>query len=102
MTVWQKKGLRAPGLRRKYPLTGGAEAHNGTPDGTTEQDFEGPDGKNQRHLRRGAPGSKGRIQSILSLRYLKSMVSEEICGRFGSFDEQTTAHISNYLARASA
>ncbi|WP_283401503.1 hypothetical protein, partial [Aliiroseovarius halocynthiae] len=26
-------------------------------------------------------------------RSLKLMVSEEICGRFGSFDEQTTAHI---------
>ncbi|WP_217363971.1 hypothetical protein, partial [Aliiroseovarius sp. xm-m-339-2] len=32
-------------------------------------------------------------------RSLTLMVSEEICGRFGSFDEQTTAHISNYLAR---
>ena len=25
-------------------------------------------------------------------RYLKFLVSEEICGRFGSFDEQTTAY----------
>ena len=25
-------------------------------------------------------------------RYLKLMISEEICGRFGSFDEQTTAY----------
>ena len=25
-------------------------------------------------------------------RYLKLLISEEICGRFGSFDEQTTAY----------
>ena len=30
-------------------------------------------------------------------RSLKSQVSEEICGRFGSFDGSTTVHISNYL-----
>jgi len=28
-----KKHLRPPAPNRKYPLTGGAEAHNGTPDG---------------------------------------------------------------------
>jgi hypothetical protein len=29
---------------------------------------------------------------IFVSRYLKFLVSEEICGRFGSFDEQTTAY----------
>jgi len=29
----QKKGLRVRAAIRKYPLTGGAEAHNGAPDG---------------------------------------------------------------------
>ena len=29
----RKKLLRVPVPNRKYPLTGGAEAHNGTPDG---------------------------------------------------------------------
>ena len=29
--------MRTPRPSRKYPLTGGAEAHNGTPDGTTER-----------------------------------------------------------------
>jgi len=33
--VSQKKGLRPPGPIRKCPLTGGAEALTGTPDGTT-------------------------------------------------------------------
>ena len=37
MLLLQKKGLRVGGLIRKYPLTGGAEAHNGTPDGTKQQ-----------------------------------------------------------------
>ena len=32
-------------------------------------------------------------------RYLKLLISEEICGRFGSFDEQTTAY---RLTRATA
>ena len=45
MTLLQKKGLRVRGLNRKYPLTGGAEAHNGTPDGTTERRSEGKRGK---------------------------------------------------------
>ena len=29
----RKNPLRTPAAIRKYPLTGGAEAHNGTPDG---------------------------------------------------------------------
>jgi hypothetical protein len=29
---------------------------------------------------------------VFASRYLKLMISEEICGRFGSFDEQTTAY----------
>ena len=29
----QKKALRVPGLIRKYPFTGGAEADDGAPDG---------------------------------------------------------------------
>ena len=37
MTVPRKNLLRTHGPNRKYPLTGGAEAHNGTPDGTTER-----------------------------------------------------------------
>jgi hypothetical protein len=36
--------LRVSVENRKYPLTGGAEAHNGTPDGTTERSFGGKDG----------------------------------------------------------
>jgi hypothetical protein len=43
--VSPKKPLRGPALIRKYPLTGGAEAHNGMPDGTTEQRSIGKDGK---------------------------------------------------------
>jgi hypothetical protein len=31
-----KKGLRVFGVNRRTPLTGGAEAHNGTPDGATD------------------------------------------------------------------
>ena len=33
-----------------------------------------------------------RKMAIFVSRYLKFLVSEEICGRFGSFDEQTTAY----------
>jgi hypothetical protein len=43
--VFAKKGLRVLVVIRRTPLTGGAEAHNGTPDGATEQRFEGSDGK---------------------------------------------------------
>ncbi|WP_425040623.1 hypothetical protein [Primorskyibacter sp. S187A] len=45
IAVLEKKGLRVTGLIRKYPLTGGAEAHNGTPDGTTERRSRGKRGK---------------------------------------------------------
>lgn len=37
----QKKHLRTPRTNRRTPLTGGAEAHNGTPDGTTERPTRG-------------------------------------------------------------
>ncbi len=55
--------LRPPAVIRRYPLTGGAEANDGAPDG--------PQG-NETHnkpeaTRRGAPKKLGRIQSILSL-----------------------------------
>ena len=39
MRFSRKKLLRHPAPNRKYPLTGGAEAHNGTPDG---RDGNGP------------------------------------------------------------
>ena len=47
--------------------------------------LEGSEAKKLEVSEAGRAGKLGRIQSILSLRYLKSMVSEEICGRFGSF-----------------
>jgi hypothetical protein len=43
--VFCKKGLRVLGDNRRTPLTGGAEAHNGTPDGAEEQGSEGTDGR---------------------------------------------------------
>lgn len=41
----RKKGLRVRAPNRKYHFTGGAEAHNGTPDGTTERRSSGTDGR---------------------------------------------------------
>jgi hypothetical protein len=37
VTGTRKKHLRAGTVARKHPLTGGAEAHNGTRDGRTER-----------------------------------------------------------------
>ncbi|MGX9352642.1 hypothetical protein ACS3QZ_15680 [Shimia sp. W99] len=34
--IFEKKGLRVPRTNRRTPLTGGAEAHNGTPDGAAD------------------------------------------------------------------
>ncbi|MEO3414297.1 hypothetical protein AAFO92_06565 [Roseovarius sp. CAU 1744] len=44
--VYRKKGLRGAAAIRKYPLTGGAEAHNGTPDGMSGTHSQGSPGKN--------------------------------------------------------
>ena len=42
--VSAKKHLRVSATNRRTPLTGGAEAHNGTPDGKTERRSRGPRG----------------------------------------------------------
>ena len=41
MTTCRKKPLRTSGPIRKYPLAGGAEAPNGTPDGAAETETDG-------------------------------------------------------------
>jgi len=57
---------------------------------------KGPRQKTLRYLTQVAPKEEWRFVLILSLRSLKSRVSEEICGRFGLFDGSTDC-ISNYL-----
>ena len=85
--------MRLRGPIRKYPLTGGAGAHDAKPDGADDtlrgEVLKRSEAKNIEVNEAGRAKELGRIQSILSLRYLKLMVSEEICGRFGSFDGQT-------------
>lgn len=95
MQVSPKKPLRGPDPNRKYPLTGGAEVPTGRQTGHTATRRK----TKQRWMRPGAPKKLGRTLSILSLRSLKSLVTEEICGRFGPFDGSTTAY---RLPRASA
>ena len=92
--VSRKKGLRGAAAIRKYPLTGGAEAHNGTPDGTTERRSEGKRGKKLEVTDAGCAKKKMALRvdfvsGSSDPRSLKSQVSEEICGRFGSFDGST-------------
>jgi len=78
--------LRTPALIRKYPLTGGAEALTGRQTGPTET------GRNARRItnrdedKAGGAESKRRLGRVFVSRSLKSLVTEEICGRFGSFD----------------
>ena len=64
----EKKGLRVRAANRKYPFTGGAEAHNGAPDGPHGNETQN---KHQRQTRRGAPESYGASHLVLSLRSLK-------------------------------
>ena len=55
MRFSRKKPLRTPGAIRKYPLTGGAEAHNGAPDGPhgneTQKNIRGNRGGARRKTR---------------------------------------------------
>ena len=89
-----KKRLRVLGVNLRTPFTGGAEALRGATeaDGTEGADaLEGLDGLGGDKKFRGISGRArrklGRTGLVLSLRSLTSRVSEEICGRFGSFDE---------------
>ena len=86
-------GLRVFGVNLRYRFTGGAEAHNGTPDGKMEQRFGGSAGKKHwgmwRRLRQRRLALRvdfvSRVLGNWGPRSLKLMMNEEICGRFGSF-----------------
>jgi hypothetical protein len=91
----EKNLLRPPCDIRRYPFTGGADGDNserrrdGRPNGNERHEVGE---ENQRQNRRGAPTRCGALGQFLSLRSLKSQVSEEICGRFGSFDGSTSGY----------
>jgi len=93
----RKKLLRPPAHIRKHPLTGGAEAPTGRQTDQTETQVRrtGSEAgiKTLEISEAGRAAKLGRSQLILSLRSLKLLVSEEICGRFGSFDG-SILHIS--------
>ena len=88
--------MRLFGVSLRTPFTGGADAlrwagRDGGADALRDLkvgNFETADAGCAKEMRR--------FRLILSLRYLKIEDTEEICGRFGSFDEQTTAHISRW------
>ena len=68
----------------------------------TERRSDAPEGSEAEILEVSDAGCAKRFRRfvlILSLRSLKSQVSEEICGRFGSFDGSNPAY---QLPRASA
>ena len=73
----EKKPLRTPTPIRKYPLT--EAANNAATAKQTETS------RRARQVQRAQ-------RSVLFLRSLKLLVSEEICGRFGSFDGSTSVY----------
>ena len=90
-------------LTLEPPLPDERRRWNGAPDGADgsgdAEVSEGKAGEILRFMKRVAPkrcGASGRfcLWVLWIRRYLKIEDTEEICGRFGSFDEQTTAHIS--------
>ena len=79
-------------------FTGGAEALDGGSDGRRGGCFGLKFGERIEGLKRaGAPEVRAHwsgfcLWGLRVPRSLTLMVSEEICGRFGSFDEQSTAY----------
>ena len=96
MTFLEKRGC---GSEPQSVNTPSPAALRRTTERQTERRSDAPEeseAKNFEVTEAGRAKEKGRIQSILSLRYLKLLISEEICGRFGSFDGSSLS-ISNYL-----
>jgi hypothetical protein len=81
----RKKLLRLFAVIRKYPFTGGAEAPTGRQTGGRAEARRLRGGQDLRQIGRGAPYKLGRISVDFVSRSLTLLVSEEICGRFGSF-----------------
>ena len=81
-----------PALTVEPPSPAAQRCGDGAPEGPDRVGWDARRTEIQRLNGRGAPGSKGASSSFLSLRSLKSQVSEEICGRFGSFDGSTLAY----------
>jgi hypothetical protein len=79
-----KKHLRVLTCNRRTPFTGGAEARLvGQTDGRSGA-LEGSLVRNQRHTGRGALRDFSASSFVLLLRCLTLLLTEEICGRFGS------------------
>ena len=83
--VFLKKGLRVSGGIRKSPFTGGAEAHDGAPDGAAARRKRGADAdeaaRHSRGMTGGAPEVRAHWSGFCLSRCLTSLISEEICGR---------------------
>ena len=88
--VREKNLLRSPAPIRKYPSPNGG----GDADGRKRKGQRSGSDKKRRDDIGGRAEQDTAPRLILSLRSLTSLVSEEICGRFGSVDG-STLHIGS-------
>ena len=97
MTFIEKRGCGFGVLTVEPPSPAAQRCTNGAPDGadgavTEVAELDADEAVRIRRFGwRGAP-EIGRILLVLSPRFLKLIISEEICGRFGSFDGSTSVY----------
>ena len=92
--------MRVVGVIRRYPLTGGAEALTGHRRERAGGCWRGPEGKNTEVSDAGCAKKNlalrvdfvSGITGNLVPRSLTLIITEEICGRFGSFDGSIPAY----------